>query len=525
LAFPLRSIVAMDEDFEWMTADDVPSTVDPEFWAINFTPSADLYAKIIAGKRVKIYDNDVPNAVDITKRLKCPRSHYLPAPYNEINIQVKPVTATSAACYSHINLIKDNGSTVWMYFRISHTTGGIEYSADGITYSAITVLTLDADQVISIIITSATSASFYVGSEFKGTFSVATGYTSYINKVQFKTTSDSTTPAPVALVDETFEEDVAGPHYIDGENPDGTSHHYIAWEVYAEGAAAHFTVEHETLGGVESHWGYFYQLTANDKYLRVAGEFDTPSPSKPDASHTDYKIAFDIYITSTRFCSAFAESDNDTWETTCKVGLYGDIDNNKWTTRIFGGDGDDIQIGGSNVACAVNTLYHVVVWFSSADKSKYSFDGGSTWSGEYTNRGLVAAWAIPVKTMWLYGAGSWTQQFYMDNIDASWTISQPPDVAIPVHLEIDDICNDGTVNVRDAAPDILAPGSLVHLHACPTTRGGVDYQVDGDFPIRAIKWRHDEGALVDLGFAEARVQSPEEWLDGILTRHDHALTG
>ncbi len=78
--------------------------------------------------------------------------------------------------------------------------------------------------------------------------------------------------------------------------------------------------------------------------------------------------------------------------------------------------------------------------------------------------------------------------------------------------------------VRSAADDKLHVGALVHLHAAPTTKTGIDYQIDDDYIIRSIKWTKDRQAVLSLGNAIATAQSPEQMMDEILTRLDHSST-
>jgi len=309
-----------------------------------------------------------------------------------------------------------------------------------------------------------------------------------------------------ALVDEDFEA------WADGENPDHdvtpAGETYMTHQVAAEGAASHFTVEDETLGGQAAAWGYYYKLGADDKYLRWWGEFDTPSPETPNAQN--YIVYFDLYITNTRANIQLVQDAAGTYPPTVRCGVYGAV-GAKWqrmATIAGTTDGEILWGGVSGANVAQDTLYHCAIKTISASQFMFSIDGGSTWSDAINN---ANNWSAAIKSIFTYGAGSWTEQFYITNIDASWT-------TIPTY-------DDVSYPVRSAADDALHVGAAIDVYAAPETKDDVDYQVDGEtYLIRNIKWTKDRMAILFLGAAVATAQSPEQMLDEILTRHDHAST-
>jgi hypothetical protein len=100
---------------------------------------------------------------------------------------------------------------------------------------------------------------------------------------------------------------------------------------------------------------------------------------------------------------------------------------------------------------------------------------------------------------------------YFDDIVTSWATAGPDEGGISVAAQGDNAA-------------VFHAGAKLHVHAAPTTKGGVDYQIDADFVIRAIKWLHDGCAELTLGFDDASSLSPNEVVDQILSRHAHDAT-
>jgi hypothetical protein len=147
---------------------------------------------------------------------------------------------------------------------------------------------------------------------------------------------------------------------------------------------------------------------------------------------------------------------------------------------------------------------------ASTYKVGYAIDGGSmSYSGTMTCADGTS-FASNIDGLRYRTQGSQTCEIYSRTIDASWTTAPTyEDVSHPV---------------RDAHDDKLHVGASIHVHAAPTTKEGTDYQCDDDFLLRSIKWTKDRQAILFLGAAIATAQSPEQMLDEILARHDHAST-
>lgn len=81
-----------------------------------------------------------------------------------------------------------------------------------------------------------------------------------------------------------------------------------------------------------------------------------------------------------------------------------------------------------------------------------------------------------------------------------------------------------TYAVRDAPDDKFHVGAKIHVHACPTTKGGVDYQLDQDSVIREKEWTQDEKCIIKCGYAEAVYNSSQQTMDQVLKRLSHDST-
>jgi hypothetical protein len=501
----VANLTQIDEDFEWMTADDVPSTVDALWWSINFTPSATLYAKVIAGKKLKIYDNDGTNGIDITKTLKCPRSHYLPTPYNVINFKINAVEGDGATCMSYYNLIKDNGSTVWLYLRVLHMHGALHdhaflyYSADGSSWSNSIDLTY-AEHTLNVKLTAVNAFELWLDSD---AHTVVTGfansYTSYINKLQFKTAAANAVSAPTG-VDETFD----GTGYDVGDDIVGLGVSPAIWEQWST-----ITTHPEVHAAVYSSSGNCLV------FGHTGSEVDQvwlPFPVACKDDGTWNKITWKALASSTNIRATlwpFETNGGSTFLTNLTFRETGQI-------QDHAGDFSPQMpfVANTWYDCEINFMKTGTDW-KYYIRAKKTTD--STWATKGTSASPLDASTDlkPIGIRINAPHASYFAQFYVDDIDFDWVTTT---TVYPVHVEIDDICSDGLVNVQESSAAVFHAGAQLHAHLCPTENNGTDYKVNADFVAREVKWTKDECAELKLGFAEQEMASSQEAMMAAIVR-------
>jgi hypothetical protein len=139
----------------------------------------------------------------------------------------------------------------------------------------------------------------------------------------------------------------------------------------------------------------------------------------------------------------------------------------------------------------------------------------------------VNNWDAGIKSIFIYGAGSWGHDFYLDNIDASWTVGTVTTYTVKdVEAYIYRLWSDEVVNddVQDIPSKYLFAGAKIRVRAIPTTKGGTDYRIDDDYIIKRLEWTHDGFAKLECGLDELEKQSPEETLIDLIARGLHSST-
>jgi hypothetical protein len=109
----------------------------------------------------------------------------------------------------------------------------------------------------------------------------------------------------------------------------------------------------------------------------------------------------------------------------------------------------------------------------------------------------------------LYGQGSTTGEYIFHHVDLSWTTEETGG---------DPIYEDVEHDVQVAHDDKFHVGALAHVHACPSTPGGTDYKIDGDYVINEIEWTPENTCKLRFGFSDTEKQSVDEKLNQILER-------
>lgn len=183
----LQSLVnGWEETFEAMTVGHYPETDDPTHWAAAHTQGVNLLADISTGKYLHFYDNDGTNYIDEVFTFKNLRVHTNSSPLNEITFIVKPVTAGNAVAMSYYILREDG--TPWLYIRVTHSTGAVYISTDGVTYlDASITLNLDANNTIRIKLTAVNKFQANVNEAGWSADVTIGSYTNGINELQIMT--------------------------------------------------------------------------------------------------------------------------------------------------------------------------------------------------------------------------------------------------------------------------------------------------------------------------------------------------
>lgn len=128
----------VEKDFEDYSDDDESGEIG---FTDNFTQSATLYAKIAtvsSNKVLHVYDKSVSptDQVDTTLPFKRVLKYDNPSPANifQFDIAIQKGDTYAGVCYSYYILI-DHAGDEWLYFRVDHFTGQIDYSFDGTNYT------------------------------------------------------------------------------------------------------------------------------------------------------------------------------------------------------------------------------------------------------------------------------------------------------------------------------------------------------------------------------------------------------
>jgi hypothetical protein len=145
-----------------------------------------------------------------------------------------------------------------------------------------------------------------------------------------------------------------------------------------------------------------------------------------------------------------------------------------------------------------NLHFHVSI--NGVDESSHAVDGV-----HFHNFSNTAAW---VKRLYIGTLGANTGSWILDDIVTSWATAGP-----------DSYYEDISYAVQSAPDNKFHAGASLHVHGCPTTLGGVDYQINDDFVIAAMKWLHDGRVELSLGFDDVTTESVDETIDKILVRH------
>ena len=122
-----------EDDFEAMTIGEYPEVENAAKWSVLFVQGANLYAKIAnvgGNKMMHMHDNDAADYVTEVMVLDNPRSHSQSSPLDQVDFVIRPVTGANAVCRSGVMLRESESE--WLYVRVNHVTGDVEYSFNGV---------------------------------------------------------------------------------------------------------------------------------------------------------------------------------------------------------------------------------------------------------------------------------------------------------------------------------------------------------------------------------------------------------
>jgi hypothetical protein len=167
---------------------------------------------------------------------------------------------------------------------------------------------------------------------------------------------------------------------------------------------------------------------------------------------------------------------------------------------------DVVTAGGTDAAYAADTDYAMEIHIVDTTHF-YLVINGTTYNHAGANYVTYNTNVLgTVNGLLWYDWGSYgVAATYLDDMSFSWMSS--------------DTYEDVSYAVQAAPADKFHVGANLHVHGCPTTLDGVDYQVNDDFVIAAMKWLHDGRVELSLGFDDVTTESVDETIDKILVRH------
>ncbi len=159
-------------------------------------------------------------------------------------------------------------------------------------------------------------------------------------------------------------------------------------------------------------------------YIWAAAEFDSVSPQTPDASN-QYWAALDVKITSGIVAQIFLSQVYD----------YPGIDGQMCVCFEANGSltvcvPNPVRFVGTGLTWEMNTTYTLVMQCISANMSRFSLDGGNTWSQAFDN---IGNWTSPAVELCIYTGNSPACTAYFDNLATSWAQSVLPNASFTVN--------------------------------------------------------------------------------------------
>jgi len=154
--------------------------------------------------------------------------------------------------------------------------------------------------------------------------------------------------------------------------------------------------------------GRIYDASSSD-WVYACAEYDTPSPQTPSSTN-QYWQAIDVEITANSLGQI------------CMSQVLGYPGSSATVVVSFAANGSITVCTPSNwigtgLTWSLNTKYTLVMQCLSASMSRFSIDGGNTWTQAFPN---VNNWTGPVKELCMYTGAAATCAAYVDNIGASW---------------------------------------------------------------------------------------------------------
>lgn len=400
-------------------------------WGTNFTPSANLYAKI-ADKAsehfMHIYDYDLDEQIDTTLNFVSPLKYDNPSPTNEFYFEIiAQLTGTYAGvCYSYYILI-DHAGDEWLYFRVDHYTGQIDYSFDGTNY---TDTTFDlSDESMATIYVQLTAADKFKLKKDSGSWSAEItntegAYDTSLDSFQILTTVANKVTTPETGVERFTTYNEHDNLFSASTNiGDFSADPGAMADLVADTAGGSMMCKHTQTGGANTQRSYAMTLDTPLTTGFAGKQFAYTVRRENSALTTLYLATDGSGTTCTQFMAVnIAAAAIQGW----------DGEHSAWeSTGVAPSDDTNIEI----IIDIVDTT-HYDIWVNG---TKYG-NGGAHW--EVSARGTMSNINAFVVYDWASGKSSW-----YDNFKPSWTYVAAYDTIYPVEAWVGEITDTFFVGV------------------------------------------------------------------------------
>ncbi|HME56280.1 MAG TPA: PKD domain-containing protein [Candidatus Lokiarchaeia archaeon] len=235
--------------------------------------------------------------------------------------------------------------------------------------------------------------------------------------------------------------------------------------------------------------------------------YDAPSPQTPSAAN-QYWQAVDVKITSGSLSSVNVNQAQTSDNVVISFAANGSL-----TVQT------PSKLIGTGLTWSLNTKYTLVVQCLSASTSRFSLDGGNTWTQAFLD---FHNFTGPVTQMHYYTGAALTVTAYFDNIATSWTQTIPtPDASFTMNstsIQVNTTLKTTHTGSNGAGSCVYQwnfgdPGNATN---CTTENGAHVYNTIGTYPVTL--WMQDangstskQSATILVGFI---VEDFNNWTNG-----------